>query len=76
MGLFTIEKKFEYTPNRTSLKGICFDGTHLLEIFLSADHHLASNLMACDTKKTIAINSIATKDKLQVWLQKQTKVIE
>ena len=67
---------FRIHANRTSLKGICYDGTHLLEIFLSADHHLASDLMACDTKKTIAIHGIATKDKLQVWLEKQTTVIE
>ena len=76
MGLFTIEKKFEYTPNRTSVKGVCFDGSHLLEIFLSADHLLASDLMGCEKNKTIAINGIVTKDKLQVWLEKQTKVIE
>ena len=33
-----IEKRFKYTPNGTSLRGICYDGDHLLEVFLPAVH--------------------------------------
>ena len=39
------------TPNGTSLKGICYDGHHILEVFLPADHQEADNIMSCDEKE-------------------------
>ena len=49
------------TPNGTSLKGICYDGHHILEVFLPADHQEADNIMSCDEKKTISIQGIQMK---------------